>query len=119
MDYEQILRLGEMALTGLNAKDLIGLYAQDFSFIDIPSGKHITDRSELSSYYEGLFSMPGISFTEVRFFGVGEKAAGKWTWNGITKSGKNFSIQGASIFILGEDGIKEETLFYDPRPALV
>jgi hypothetical protein len=118
MKYEEILRLGEKALTGLDAEALTNLYAPDFVLIDAPSGDRITEKNELRAYYEGLFSRPGISFTDVSFFGANERAAGRWTWNGINKSGEKFSIPGASIFLLSEDGIKEEILFYDPRPAL-
>ena len=117
MGVEDILRQGEKALTGLNAEKLTDLYAPEFLLEDTSSGKRITTKSELREYYDRLFSLPGVSFTDVSFFSLGDRAAGHWTWGGKTQSGKQFSIRGASLFILGNDGIREEILYYDPQAA--
>jgi hypothetical protein len=118
MEFDVILRQGEKALTGLNADALCALYAPEFLLEDTASGNRITDKAELREYYDRLFSLPEVSFIDVRFFALGERAAGQWTWGGRTQSGEKYAIRGASLFILGEDGIREEILFYDPRPAL-
>jgi hypothetical protein len=117
MEFDAILRQGEEALTGLNAEALTALYAPEFLLDDISSGNRITDKSALREYYDRLFAIPEVAFTDVSFFALGERAAGKWTWCGRSESGAMFTIRGASLFKLGEDGIREETLFYDPRPA--
>lgn len=118
MEFDAILRQGEKALRGLNAEALTALYAPEFLLEDTASGSQISNRAELREYYDRLFSLPEVSFTDVSFFGLGERAAGHWTWCGRTQSREQYAIRGASLFILGEDGIREEILFYDPRPAL-
>ncbi len=117
MEFEKILRQGEKALIKLDAEALVALYAPDFLFEDTASGNRMTNKSELRAYYDRLFSLPDVSFTDVSFFSMGEKAAGQWTWCGRSQSGEKFAIRGASLFKLGEDGIREEILFYDPRSA--
>ncbi len=118
MELDTILQEGEKALTGLNAEELTALYAPEFLLEDTASGNRISNKAELREYYDRLFSLPEVSFTDVSFFSLGERAAGHWTWCGTTQSGEQYAIRGASLFILGEDGIREEILFYDPRPAL-
>ena len=118
MEFDTILRQVEKALTGLNAEALTALYAPVFLLEDTASGIRISNKAELREYYDRLFSLPEVTFTEVSFFALGERAAGHWTWCGRTQSGEEYAIRGASLFILGEDGIREEVLFYDPRPAL-
>jgi hypothetical protein len=118
MEFDAILRQGEKALTGLNAEALVALYAPKFLLEDTSSGNRISDKAELRDYYDRLFAWPEISFIDVSFFALGERAAGQWTWCGRSQSGEKFSIRGASLFRLGEDGIREEILFYDPRPAV-
>lgn len=119
MEIEEILRHAEEALVSQDVERLVSLYASDFLFDDTASGERITDRGELKSYFEQLFSLPGTAFSDVNFFVLGERGAGQWTWSGSSReSGRNFSIRGASFFKLAEDGIREEIIFYDPRPAL-
>ena len=118
MDYEQLLSQAERALVGLDAEALVGLYAPKCLLVDIPSGIQMTERSALKSYYDQLFALRDIAFTDVSFFSVGDRAAGEWTWRGrSSKSGNEFAIRGASLFKLSEEGIIEELLFYDPRSA--
>ncbi len=118
MEFDAILQQGEKALTGLNAEELVALYAPDFLLEDIASGNRISNKADLREYYDRLFALPDVSFTDVSFFALGEKAAGQWTWCGRSQSGEKYAIRGASLFKLGEDGIREETLYYDPRPAV-
>ena len=120
MEFDEILRHAEQALTSLDAEKLVSLYASDFVFEDTASGDRIGDKTELRAYFDRLFSLPEVSFTDVSFFSLGERAAGKWTWSGSSpKSGAKYVIRGASLFRLGEDGITEEIIFYDPRSASV
>ena len=79
----RILERGEEALMGLDAEALVALYADEFLLEDVASGTRITTRAELRGYYERLFSMPGVRFTDVSFFTCGGgRAAGQWTWSG-------------------------------------
>ena len=118
MEFDAILRQAEKAITSLNAEALVALYAPEFLLEDIASGNRISDKDELREYYDRLFALPEVSFTDVSFFALGERAAGQWTWCGKSQSGEKYAIRGASLFKLAEDGIREEILFYDPRPAV-
>ncbi|NIS79853.1 MAG: hypothetical protein GTO14_06520 [Anaerolineales bacterium] len=113
-----VLRQAKTALVALDAKVLVSLYAEDFLFEDTASGDRISDKAELKSYFDRLFSLPNVNFSNVSFFGLGERAAGQWTWGGSSlQSGQRYSIRGASLFKIEHDRIKEEIIFYDPRSA--
>ena len=106
------------ALESLDSEALVSCYSDSFVFEDIPLGECITDRGLSRAYYDRLFALSDVEFTDIRLFASGERGAGEWTWRGKSfESGKDYSIRGASIFELGEDGIRRETLFYDPRTA--
>ncbi len=115
MGFGELLRHAEKALIDLDAEALVAAYAPEFLLEDTASGNRISNKTELRAYYDRLFSMPDISFSNVSFFSMGKKAAGQWTWCGTSPSGQEFTIRGASLFKLGEDGIREEILFYDPK----
>ena len=117
METDELLRKAEKALIDLDAESLVALYAPGFILEDASSGTRISEKAELRKYYDRLFLLPEVAFTDVSFFAMGERASGQWTWCGISQSGEKFSIRGASLFKMVEDGIKEEILFYDPRPA--
>lgn len=118
MEYDKLLRRAEKALMELDAETLVASYAPKFLFEDTASGDRITNKSELREYFDRLFSLPDVSFTDVSFFAMGERAAGQWTWRGRSiQSGKKYAVRGASLFKLGEGGIEEEIIFYDPGSA--
>jgi steroid delta-isomerase-like uncharacterized protein len=115
---DDVLHLAEKALVALDAEALASLYADEFLFEDTSSGDLITDKKELIAYFERLFSIPDVSFSDVSFYHVGKKAAGRWTWGGRSvESGQEYQIRGASLFELEGDRIKEEVIYYDPRSA--
>ena len=116
----EVLKRAEEALVSLDAEELVSLYADDFVFEDTSSGDTVTNKKELREYFERLFSLPEVGFSNVTFFRYGDCGAGEWTWSGRSLgSGKEYSIKGASIFSLGEDAIKSESIFYDPRKVYV
>jgi hypothetical protein len=116
----EVLKRAEQALVSLDADELVSLYADDFTLEDTSSGITISNKKELREYYERLFSLPEVRFLNITFFRCGDCGAGEWTWSGRSlESGKDYSIKGASIFSLGEDEIKSESIFYDPRKAYV
>ena len=92
------------ALEALDAESLVGLYADGFVFEDIPSGETITTREGLAGYFEGLFSLPDVSFSGVDFFRSGGRGAGTWVWSGTNRNGESFSVRGASVFDLTAEG---------------
>ncbi len=119
MTASDILRRAEQALVSMDAEALVSLYTQDFLFEDTASGDRITDRGKLRAYFDRLFSMPDVNFSDVSFFRLGDRGAGQWTWGGISvQSGEVYSVRGASLFKLEGDKIKEEIIFYDSRSAL-
>lgn len=119
MTASDVLRQAEQALLSMDVELLVSLYSEEFLFEDTASGDLITDRDELRGYFDRLFSMPDVTFSNVSFYRLGDKGAGTWAWTGTSvQSGEAYSIRGASLFKLDGDTIKEEIIFYDPRSAL-
>lgn len=113
-----VLRRAEDALEALDADALVSQYSDDFLFEDTSAGVRITDKTALRAYFDRLFLWPDCSFYDASYFGLGQRAAGQWTWGGSSKlSGEKFSIRGASLFKIEGDKITEEIICYDPRPA--
>lgn len=103
------------ALESLDAERLVAQYAGEFVFQDTAAGLEVTDRDELRRYYDALFSMPGVAFTEVSFFqDEGGTGAGEWVWSGLGQDGEFFRVRGASVFELSPTGIVRETIYYRP-----
>jgi ketosteroid isomerase-like protein len=114
-----VLSKAEQALEALDAEALVSLYADNFLFEDTSFSLRITDKAELRSYFDSLFSWPEVTFSNARYFGHGQRAAGEWTMGGLSRvSGEPFSIRGASLFKIEGGKITEEIIFYDPRATL-
>jgi hypothetical protein len=113
-----VLELAEKALVALNSKQLASLYAADFVFEDTSAGLRIDTKPALIHYFDQLFALPEVKFSNVSFFSAGDRGAGQWTWEGRSRqSAARFAVRGASLFKLKGDTIVEEVIFYDPRPA--
>jgi ketosteroid isomerase-like protein len=113
-----VLDSAEKALAGLDTKRLVSLYADNFLFEDTPSGLRIDTKEALIDYFDQLFALPDVKFSNVSFFMAGDRGAGQWTWEGKSRqSGTPFAIRGASLFRLKAGAIVEEIIFYDPRAA--
>ncbi len=113
-----VLELAEKGLVGLNSRTLASLYGDEFTFEDTSAGLRIQTKEALIDYFDRLFAMPEVKFSNVSFFNAGNRGAGQWTWEGrSSQSGTPFAVRGASLFTLTEDAITEEIIFYDPRPA--
>ena len=113
-----VLESAEKALVALDTKGLTSLYADDFAFEDTSSALRIDTKDALIDYFDQLFALPGVKFSNVSFFTAGDRGAGQWTWEGKSRrSGTPFAIRGASLFRLKGTTIVEEIIFYDPRPA--
>lgn len=112
------LEAAAAALEALDAAALVGLYVDGFVFEDAAAGAIISTRDELVAYFEALFSLPDVGFSDVAFFRCGSRGAGTWRWSGTNRKGDPYSVRGASVFDLTEGGIRREAVFYDPRPAL-
>jgi steroid delta-isomerase-like uncharacterized protein len=102
------------ALQELDAQRLVSAYAEEALFEDVPEGRRITDRAELRSYFERLFSLPGIGFSDVRVFDGGSFAAIEWVWSGQRRdSGESFQARGVSLIELRDGKIVRESIYYD------
>ena len=113
-----VLKKVAAALVALDAGALVALYSDDFAFEDRSSGESITDKLKLREYFDRLFALPGVKFSNVHFFNCGEQGAGEWTWSGQSReSGQTYRITGASIFTLSAGAVEREAVFYDPGPA--
>ncbi|MBT8166254.1 MAG: SnoaL-like domain-containing protein [Acidimicrobiia bacterium] len=106
------------ALEALDVEALLDHYASEFRFEDTAAGVDIVDRGQLRSYFEALFSMPGVAFRVLHWFGDdGGNGTGEWVWSGLGPNGARFEVKGASVFELGPDGITRETIYYKPPGA--
>lgn len=114
-----ILDRASAALGSLDTDSLVSCYAEEFVLEDASQGQSIDNSDRLKEYYDRLFSQSGTVFSDISFFRCGNHGAGEWTWSGLSNnSNEPFSIRGASLFVLDNERIVKEILFYDPRSAL-
>jgi ketosteroid isomerase-like protein len=110
------------AKTGLEALDpdkILAAYHDSFLFEDPPSSKSIADRAALRSYFEALFALPDVAFTDITVHEGETFAVIEWTWSGNGPSTRvPYEVRGASVLELEDGKITRETLYYDPRPVL-
>jgi len=115
----KVLQDAKEALEGLNPDKIIEIYADEFLFEDTSSREQIIDRASLRKYFQQLFAMPQVSFSEIRIFEADRFAVIEWTWGGVKRTtGEPFQVRGASIIELSEGKIRRESIYYDPRSAL-
>ena len=113
------LKEAKEALEGLDADRIVNVYANEFLFEDSSSKECITDRKALREYFQQLFALPQVSFSDIRIFEAGSFATIEWIWSGVKRdTGKPYRVKGASVIELREGKISRETIYYDPRPAL-
>lgn len=112
------LEVAIAALESLDVETLVACFADGFVFEDTAVGQTITTTEELRAYFAGLFALPHVGFRGTRLFWGASGGAAEWTWSGTSdESNHPYSIKGASIFELGEDGITREAIYYDPSAA--
>ena len=115
----KILQDAKEALESVNANQLIKIYAAKFLFEDTSSREQITDRISLKKYFQQLFALPQVSFTDIRIIEADQFAVIEWTWGGVKRSTREpFRVRGVSVMELAENRITRESIYYDPRPAL-
>ncbi len=116
----KVLQDAKEALEGLNTDKIIKIYADEFLFEDTSSKLSIKDRKALVKYFQRLFTMPQVSFTEIRIFEADRFAVIEWTWGGVShNSGEPFRVRGASVIELSGGKVWRESIYYDPMPALL
>lgn len=115
----KVLQDAKEALEGLNTDKIIEIYADRFLFEDTSARERITDRKALKEYFQRLFTMPQVSFSEFRIFEAECFAVIEWTWGGVKRtSGEPFRVRGASVVELSQGKVSRESIYYDPTPAL-
>ena len=114
-----ILQDAKEALEGLSAARIIEIYSDEFLFEDTSTRECITDRQALNEYFERLFTLPRVNFSEIRVFEADHFAIIEWTWDGVKRSnGEPFRVRGASVIELSGGKVRRESIYYDPMPAL-
>ncbi len=114
-----VLERAKTALESLDTEGLVSCYADHFLFEDVSSELQITEKAELKSYFERLFALPNVRFSDTIIYDCDAWAALEWTWSGTVQgSDVGYRIRGASIIELRNGKIARETIYFDPRPAL-
>ena len=115
----KVLQEAKEALEGLNTDNLLKIYAEPFVFEDTPAKLLISDRNLLREYFQQLFSLPEVSFSDIKLYEADNFAIIEWTWGGVSRtSGETFRVRGASVIELEGGKVRRESIYYDPRPAL-
>ena len=113
----KVLLDGKEGLEGLNADKMTECYANDFFFEAPSSDDRITDRASLKNYYQQLFSLPEVGFSDIKILEAEHFATIEWTWSGASPiTGKPYQVRGVSIIELTDGKISRESLYYDPKP---
>jgi ketosteroid isomerase-like protein len=111
--------IAKEALEELNVEKIMSIYAENAVFEDIPGGQRIMDKAALRAYFEELFSLPGVAFSDIRIFEGDNFAVIEWVWSGLQRdTGETYRVRGASVVELWKGKIIRESLYYDPRSAL-
>jgi ketosteroid isomerase-like protein len=114
----KVLQDAKSALEGLNTDKIIEIYSDNFLFEDTSSKEQITDRSSLRKYFQQLFSLPKVTFSDIRIFEAESFAVIEWIWGGVKRSnGEPFRVRGASVIELSEGKVSRESIYYDPKSA--
>jgi len=114
-----LLQHAKEALEELSIDKIVAVYDDPFVFEDVPSGETITDSSGLRAYFQALFALPNVAFSDIRIYEADTFAALEWTWSGTKRSsGQAYRVKGASIIELRNGRIARETIYYDPRAPL-
>ncbi len=114
-----VLQAAKEALEGLKTNEVIEIYADEFLFEDTSSKQQITDRVTLKIYFQRLFTMPQVSFSEIRILETDNFATIEWTWGGVSRTtGRPFQVRGVSVMELSDGKVVRESIYYDPKPAL-
>jgi hypothetical protein len=113
-----VVQEAKEALQELNTDRIIEIYAERFVFEDTPARLLISDRKTLRKYFHQLFSLPKVSFSDIKVHEAESFAAIEWTWGGVNHAtGEISHVRGASVIELEGGKVRRESIYYDPRPA--
>lgn len=71
------------ALEGLNADKMIEHYTDNFFEVPL-SSKWFNDQSSLRQYYQQLFSLPDVRFSDYKILEAEHFATIEWTWSRVS-----------------------------------
>jgi steroid delta-isomerase-like uncharacterized protein len=104
------------SLEGKNTAKIVGIYADKFLFEDTTLLKRITDQTSLRHYFEQLFSLPQVSFSDIKIFEAEDFAAIEWTWSGMNPAnGEPYHVRGVSVMELSDGMVTRESIYYNPN----
>jgi len=110
------LERAKHALQDLDADTIVSVYAEPFLFEDIPSDQKIVNIEDLRAYFQALFALPNVAFSDIKAYESEEFAVLEWTWSGTNRSsGEAYKVRGASVIELRNGRLARETIYYDPR----
>ncbi len=119
MTTTEVLHEAAQALAARDLDAIVGLYAGDAVFEDVPDGESYRGTAAIRGMFEALFSAAhsGFRIAAVR---AGENwGVIEWVWSGRTrKTGVPFEIRGVSVLEMPGPKVAHETIYYDPAPAL-
>lgn len=112
-----VLLDGKEALESLNADKMTECYANNFLLEFPSSNERFTDRASLKQYYQQLFNLPEVSFSDFKILEAEHFATTEWTWSGVSPiTGKPYRVRGVSVIELTDGKVIRESLYYDPKP---
>lgn len=108
----KILLDAKRALEGCNTENILEVYADKFLFEDTSSMQSITTRTSLREYFDQLFNLPGVCFSDIGIFEGDNFAAIEWTWSGLDLKNENtYHVRGVSIMEFSEGKISRESIY--------
>ena len=122
----ELIAAWQDAILALDADRTVANYAAEAIYEDPAAANDErypevrTGHDAIRSLYEGIFSLPRVSFAFVSSFVAadGRAAAVEWVWCGDRLDcGDEYEIRGLSLLRLGDGRITHETIYYDTSYA--
>jgi ketosteroid isomerase-like protein len=111
----KILLKAKAALEELNLEKILAAYAENAVFEDVSAGERLTDKASFRAYFEQLFSLPGVAFSDISILDGKHFAVLEWTWSGLKRQSKErYEVRGASVIEIRQGKIVRECIYYDP-----
>lgn len=116
---KRTLLFAKEGLEELNLGKMLSVYDESTVFEDIPADLRIEDKAGLRSYYEKLFTSPGLGFSDIRIYEGEDFAVIEWILSGLSRvKSESFKVRGASVIELKEGKIICERIYYDSKPEI-
>jgi steroid delta-isomerase len=101
------------AIQAFDLEAWVGTFAEDGQLYDPVGTPSITGHTELAQFFQKMFSQfENVEVNKDSMFVLGNQAAVKWTAAGITKSDRQFKIEGIDVFHVNDSGKIQTLLAY-------